>query len=75
MLLPRSDPDFVVYDVPVSTLHAYRYVQRVRVELCDIGTAPILPRVKAAIFDLFLALGIAGYLSLWYLIIAVSLKA
>lgn len=45
----KSDPEFVVYDVPSTIMHAYK--------------------VKPAIFDLFLAIGILAYVGLLYIVL------
>jgi hypothetical protein len=45
----KSDPEFVLYHIPQTTLHAHR--------------------VKSPIFDLFVAVGVALYLCLWYCLI------
>ncbi|CAI8034453.1 Nicalin-1, partial [Geodia barretti] len=45
----KSDPEFVLYHIPQTTLHAHK--------------------VKSPIFDLFVAVGVALYLCLWYSLI------
>lgn len=68
-------PALFCYSLPlVSTLPHEAVMRKCFVRISLHGVVYLVYRVKPAIFDLFLAVGIASYLGLFYLAVMVSLK-
>lgn len=68
-------PALFCYSLPlVSTLPYEAVMSKCFVRMSLHGVVYLVYRVKPAIFDLFLAVGIASYLGLFYLAVMVSLK-
>ena len=68
-------PALFCYSLPlVSTLPHEAVMRKWFVRISLHGVVYLVYRVKPAIFDLFLAVGIASYLGLFYLAVMVSLK-
>lgn len=68
-------PALFFYSLPlVSTLPHEAVMRKCFVRVSLHGVVYLVYRVKPAIFDLFLAVGIASYLGLFYLAVMVSLK-